>query len=235
MARKKTANGRLSPLPSDENAVDAASSSAAPSTPRIDIVAASAGVQRDVIKVNNVNLSDLKNSCDDVVKRLLSQPELFQQNHTHTDVKLGLGWASVIVAAGTALYGWKVEFEKSKPLVWAGVILYVLLTSLSTLYSFFVEKDTVYVGKRKTLAKRIETERITVASSTVPSKPNQPPRYKIDLTYVRSSNGGKSLLGRGAGADERGYNEFFDEEGTMDQLKFERWVGGLVERVMEER
>lgn len=142
MARKKTANGRLSPLPPDEKAVDAASSSTAPSTPRIDIVAASARIQRDVIKVNNVNLSDLKNSCDDVVKRvrraclsngicvlmivvcqLLSQPELFQQNHTHTDVKLGLGWASVLVAAGTALYGWKVEFEKSKPLVWAGVIL----------------------------------------------------------------------------------------------------------------
>lgn len=187
------------------------------------------------------------------VCQLLSQPELFQQNHTHIDVKLGLGWASVLVATGTALYGWKVEFEKSKPLVWAGVILYVaasscsrlyshlsccryvLLTSLSTLYSFFVEKDIVYVGKRKTLAKRIETERITVASSTVPSKPSQPPRYKINVTYVRSSNGGKSLLGRGAGADERGYNEFFDEEGTMDQLKFERWVSGLVERVMEEQ
>lgn len=58
-----------------------------------------------------------------VVRQLLSQPELFQQNHTHTDVKLGLGWASVLVAAGTALYGWKVEFEKSKPLVWVGVIL----------------------------------------------------------------------------------------------------------------
>lgn len=70
MARKKTANGRLSPLPPDEKAVDAASSSTAPSTPRIDIVAASARVQRDVIKVNNVNLSDLKNSCDDVVKRV---------------------------------------------------------------------------------------------------------------------------------------------------------------------
>ena len=171
-------------------------------------------------------------------------------------MKLGLGWASVFIAAGTALYGWKVEFEKSKPLVWAGVILYVvslvkfrdchsqaksmmfryvLFTSLSTVYTFFVEKNTVYVGKRKTLAKRIETERITVSSSTIPSKSALPPHYKINISYVRSSNGGKSLLGRGAGADERGYNEFFDEEGAMDQLKFERWVGGLVERVMEGR
>ena len=57
--------------------------------------------------------------------QFLSRPELFKQIHTHTDVRLALGWLSVLVAGGTGLYGWRVPFEQSKPGVWAGVILWV--------------------------------------------------------------------------------------------------------------
>ena len=55
----------------------------------------------------------------------LSRPNLFKQIHLHTDVRLTLGWAGVLVAAATGLYGWKVEFEQSKPAVWAGFITHV--------------------------------------------------------------------------------------------------------------
>ena len=57
----------------------------------------------------------------------LSRPNLFKQIHLHTDVRLTLGWAGVLVAAATGLYGWKVEFEQSKPAVWAGFIMHVSL------------------------------------------------------------------------------------------------------------
>jgi len=204
----------------------------------MDVLAASKAMEREVIKVNNMNMTELKNACDDAVKKLLSQPDLFIENHSHTDVKLALGWASVLIAGATALYGWKVEFEQSKPLVWTGVILYVILTSLSTLYSFLVEKNTVYVGKRKMLAKRIETERLTISSHThfpanAPAKglSHQPPKYSITLQYLRSSNSGKSLLAKGTISGVKGYNEFFDEAGTMDQERFEKWLASLVEKV----
>ena len=55
--------------------------------------------------------------------QFLSRPDLFKQIHLHTDVRLGLGWASVFVAAGTALYGYEVEFEESKPVMWVGLIV----------------------------------------------------------------------------------------------------------------
>ena len=176
---------------------------------------------------------------------------MFTTIYTHTDVKLGLGWASVFVALGTALYGWKVEFEKSKPLVWAGVILYAflsllyitslhalpnrycVLTAVQTAYSYFVERDIVYVGRRKTLAKRIETERIVISSKTIPSQPDRTPRYFLSVSYVHSANGGKSLLGRGTGSDEKPYNEFFDENGVLDQDRYHTWVAQLVERVVD--
>jgi len=195
---------------------------------------------RDVVKVNNANATELKNACDDAVKRYLSRPELFKQSHLHTDVRLGLGWLSVFVAAGAALYGYKVEFEKSKPVVSIGLIIYIFLTVVQTLYAYFIEGNTIFVGKRKTFSKRIITERIHLTSTTLPSShsssslsPSNSPFYQLGVSYVRSTNGGKSLLAKGRTKASQSYSSFFDEQGTMDQDAFERWVGELVEQGMD--
>ncbi|KAI0326088.1 hypothetical protein GY45DRAFT_1329335 [Cubamyces sp. BRFM 1775] len=191
------------------------------------------GEEREEVKVNNASATDMKHACDDALKRFLSRPDLFKQIHTHTDVRLALGWLSVLVAGATGLYGWRVPFEQSKPAVWAGVIAYVILTIAQTLYAYFIEGDVVFVGKRKTFDKRIVTERITITSKTTPSTPSAPPAYALGLAYVRSAAGGKTLLGKGRTHEERPYTEFFDENGVMDQERFERWVGGVVGRVMD--
>jgi signal peptidase complex subunit 2 len=81
---------------------------------------------------------------------------------------------------------------------------------------------------------QIETERITVESRTQPSTPSTPPQYELSLSYVRSSNSGKSLLHRGKGHGVQGYNTFFDEEGTLDQDVFDEWVRDLVADVTGE-
>ncbi|KAF8182030.1 microsomal signal peptidase 25 kDa subunit-domain-containing protein [Pholiota molesta] len=157
---------------------------------------------QDTVKVNTANSTELKNACDDAVKRYLSRPELFKQIHLHTDVRLGLGWLSVFVAAGTALYGYKVDFEQSKPVVSIGLVVYIFLTVLQTLYAYFVESNTIFVGKRKSFSKRIITERIHLNSST-------------------------TLLTKGRTKATAPYSSFFDEEGVMDQDAFGRWVGEL--------
>ncbi|TBU38726.1 microsomal signal peptidase 25 kDa subunit-domain-containing protein [Dichomitus squalens] len=192
-----------------------------------------AGEEREEVKVNNASVADMKHACDDALKRFLSRPDLFKQIHTHTDVRLALGWLSVLIAGGTGLYGWRVPFEQSKPAVWAGVILYVILTITQTLYAYFIEGDTVFVGRRKTFDKRIVTERITITAKTTPSTPSSPPGYALGLAYVRSASGGKTLLGKGRASEERKFTEFFDERGVLDQERFERWVGQVVGRVMD--
>jgi hypothetical protein len=58
--------------------------------------------------------------------QFLSRPDLFKQIHTHTDIRLALGWAGVIIAVATGLYGYKIEFEAAKPVVWMGVSLCAL-------------------------------------------------------------------------------------------------------------
>lgn len=77
------------------------------------------------------------------------------------------------------------------------------------------------------------TERITLSSRTEPVDRTKPPAYALSMTYVQSTSGGKSLLARGRTQDTREYNAFFDEAGTMDQTRFEAWVGALVEQAME--
>ncbi|KAJ3987846.1 microsomal signal peptidase 25 kDa subunit-domain-containing protein [Lentinula detonsa] len=243
MARSKKAENGHTPR---SQSPTAPSSPDKPTGPLSIIIAPE---DREVIKVNNANVTELKNACDDAVKRVsrfyersefdsassqyLSRPELFNQIHLHTDVRLGLGWASVFVAAGTAFYGYKVEFEKSKPVVWVGLIVYMFLTVVQSLYAYLIEGDIVYVGKRKTFSRRIVSERITLYSRTTPAKKMSPPSYNLSISYVRSASSGKSLLAKGKTQRVEGYNAFFDEEGAMDQERFEKWVGELVEEAME--
>ncbi|KAI0760490.1 microsomal signal peptidase 25 kDa subunit-domain-containing protein [Fomes fomentarius] len=237
--RTRKAAASPSPAPAPQNG-DAAPplppKDDAPATPTVVIDALLvpvAGEVREQVKVNNASASDMKHACDDALKRFLSRPDLFKQIHTHTDIRLALGWLSVLVAGATGLYGWRVPFEQSKPGVWAGVILYVFLTIAQTLYAYFIEGDIVFVGKRKTFDKRIVTERITINSRTTPSSPQSPPGYSLGLSFVRSAAGGKTLLGRGRASEERPYTAFFDENGVMAQDRFERWVGEVVGRVMD--
>ncbi|RDB28031.1 putative signal peptidase complex subunit 2 [Hypsizygus marmoreus] len=233
MARsKKAASNSSDPQTSSTSPPEPTSSSPEPAGP---LSFKTNDDDRDVVKVNNANPTELKHACDDALKRYLSRPELFKQIHLHTDIRLGLGWLSVFVAAGTALYGYKVEFERSKPVVWVGLVLYIILTALQTLYAYFIEGDIVFVGKRKTFHKRIITERITLSSTTVPALKPTPPAYRLQLNYVCSTSGGKSLLAKGKTHGSKEYNAFFDEKGTMDQERFEQWVGELVEVAMKSK
>ncbi len=100
-------------------------------------------------------------------------------------MRLALGWTGVLIAGVTALYSYRLEYEKSKPVIWIGLIVYVFLgtrphvshyllhprymaLSLSqALYAYFIEGDTIFVGKRKTFDKRVSVAVACVVSSFV--------------------------------------------------------------------
>lgn len=82
---------------------------------------------------------------------------------------------------------------------------------------------------------QIITERITLTSKTEPVQNHTPPAYSLSATYLQSASGGKSLLARGKSTELQSYASFFDENGVMDQVAFEQWVGALVEKIMEGR
>ena len=85
-------------------------------------------------------------------------------------------------------------------------------------------------------------ERIQLNSTTLPVSPStlsatpspaNAPSYQLAISYVRSTNGGKSLLAKGRTKASRSYSAFFDEKGMMNQVVFEQWVGELVEQGMD--
>ncbi|GAA6041413.1 hypothetical protein JCM8097_005238 [Rhodosporidiobolus ruineniae] len=121
--------------------------------------------RQPVVKVNTANLSELKNAVDDVVREFFSHPSHnFTRSYLHDDVRLVLGWSAVAVAAATGYWGYVTEFHESKAVVGAGVVVYVVLNTLLALYVAFYEKNTIFVGKRRTFASRISTERLTLSS-----------------------------------------------------------------------
>ncbi|GAA6020730.1 hypothetical protein JCM10207_002004 [Rhodosporidiobolus poonsookiae] len=159
---KKSAVKTSTPAPSSDAAL-----SPPPPAPAHDAqdVPVTEEKRTPVAKVNTANLSELKNAVDDVVKDFFSSPShRFTRSYMHDDVRLALGWTAVGVAAATGWYGYKTEFHESKTYVGAGVVVYLLLNTALALYVAFVEKNTIFVGKRRTFASRISTERLTLSS-----------------------------------------------------------------------
>lgn len=119
-----------------------------------------------VIRVNTANLTELKNAVDDHLKLVLSSPEqAFKRSYVHDDVRLAIGWTAVGVAVATGYYSYVVDdFHRTKHWVAVGVVVYLALNTVLALYVALVEKSTIYEGKRRTIAARISTERISLSS-----------------------------------------------------------------------
>jgi signal peptidase complex subunit 2 len=87
------------------------------------------------------------------------------------------------------------------------------------------------------ITERIELDSATIPPSKYPSKeapsPANAPSYQLTVSYMRSTNAGKSLLAKGRTNASQPYSAFFDENGAMDQESFERWLGELVESTMD--
>ncbi|GJN94181.1 hypothetical protein Rhopal_007255-T1 [Rhodotorula paludigena] len=213
-------------------------------------------VKRDpAAKVNNANLSELKNAADDLVKEAILLPP---------DPPL----LAFFPARRPGVYGYRVEFQESKYWVTVGVVLYVVLNTALALYVACVEKNIIFEGKRKTFASRISTERLTISSlaassatsytsstwvpfplslvtpsPTIPSPPPSSPSistsssstspyplYSLTLSYAHSANANKSLLHSSSRVLTRPFAELFDSEGRIARAEVERWLEqGLAE------
>jgi len=106
-------------------------------------------------------------------------------------VRLALGWTGVLIAGVTALYSYRLEYENSKPVIWIGLIAcvlardhpccsfllsilhlrYIALSLSQALYAYFIEGDTIFVGKRKTFDKRVRVRFAGVGSSFMLTDP----------------------------------------------------------------
>ncbi|KAK9898186.1 hypothetical protein P389DRAFT_30296 [Cystobasidium minutum MCA 4210] len=203
--------------------------SAAKEVPAVDVVEdVDDSEELPDIQVNKWSLHDLKTACDDAVKQYFSKPSQFKPSHVHTDVRLGLGWTASLIAIGASLYAYKVPFQESRDYVIAAVVLYMLLSGVLAAYVKYIEKDTIFEGRRKVFAGRFETQALKITSSCEPYTPI----YNLSFSYTHSSNGGKSLIREYKKDISKPFNEVFDEEGVLVRSELEKTLKGVIDEAL---
>ncbi|KAK9236737.1 microsomal signal peptidase 25 kDa subunit [Lipomyces kononenkoae] len=164
-------------------------------------------------KVNLSSLPDLKNATDDEIVQILATKG-YTQIFNLIDVRLMLGFVSVIVAAAAAGYDYYVGFEKAKPFTAIGVSLYFVLNVAFTAWIMYVEKGTFYQGSK-------DGKKISIISTTK----KYSPLYNLNVTETTTSKSSQAA---------KSFTDFFDSNGYIVRLPLENWIDGLILSVVQD-
>ena len=119
--------------------------------------------------------ADLKNTSDDALANYLNSLG-FRQSHTMTDVRLGLGYTALVVAAACFAWDYQLGWEATKVYTAVAVAIYALLNGAFTLWVWLVEEGTVYQGT----APGGDKTQLFVATSFKKSEPT----YQLKVAIV---------------------------------------------------
>lgn len=98
-------------------------------------------------KISPYSLSDLKNTTDDALGNYLRGLS-FQQDNSKLDIRLALGYSSVIIAAVTFVADFKLGWEATKLWTAVAVVAYAVLNGGFTWWMWRVERGLVFEGRR---------------------------------------------------------------------------------------
>ena len=88
---------------------------------------------------------DLKNTTDDALPNYLASLK-FSQSHFLTDIRLGLGYSAVVIAAITFYFDWKLGWDQIKDYTFWAVVIYFILNGGLTAWIWGIEKGKVFLG-----------------------------------------------------------------------------------------
>ena len=92
-------------------------------------------------------LTDLKNTTDDALPNYLTSLK-FSQSHFLTDVRLGLGYTAVVIAAVTFYADYKLGWDATKEATLWAVTAYFIINGALTVWIWGVERGKVFVGEK---------------------------------------------------------------------------------------
>ncbi|KAJ8098362.1 signal peptidase complex subunit 2 [Lipomyces tetrasporus] len=164
-------------------------------------------------KVNLSSLPDLKNATDDEIVKILTNKG-YTQVFTLVDVRLVIGFLSVLVAAAAGGYDYFVGFEKAKTYTTIGVSVYFLLNMALTAWMMYVEKGTIYQGSK-------DGKKISVMSTTKKFSPI----YDIKVTETTTSKSTQA---------KKPFTDFFDSHGYLVTKPLEEWIDGILTSTMQD-
>ncbi|KAK9353918.1 microsomal signal peptidase 25 kDa subunit [Lipomyces doorenjongii] len=162
-------------------------------------------------KVNISSLPDLKNATDDEIVKILAGKG-YAQIFNLIDIRLTLGFLSVIVAAAAGGYDYYVGFEKAKTYTAIGVSFYFVLNIALTIWIMYYEKGTIYQGFK-------DGKKISVMSTTK----KYTPIYDLKVTETTTSQSTQA---------KKPFTEFFDSNGYIVRKPLEEWIDGIITSVV---
>ncbi|KAJ2691595.1 hypothetical protein H4R19_006331 [Coemansia spiralis] len=100
------------------------------------------------VVVNTSSIGELRAACDAELREFL-RTRGYEEMHTHTDVKLVLGYVGALFCAVDFAYSWKHPFSATKWFSYISVSVYVVTSLLALVYSYAVQRNTFFVGYNK--------------------------------------------------------------------------------------
>ncbi|KAF1825937.1 uncharacterized protein K489DRAFT_291682, partial [Dissoconium aciculare CBS 342.82] len=168
-------------------------------------------------KISPHNLNDLKNTTDDALGNYLRGLS-FQQDNSKLDVRLALGYVSVIIAGVIFYADWKLGWEATKGWTAVAVAAYAVLNGGFTYWMWAVEKGLVFEGSKN-------GKKIVILSS----QKKHDPTYYLDVT---------TTAGPGATASSwqirAPYTTWFTADGVFVAKPFQKWLASTITAVGDE-
>ncbi|KAK6342891.1 hypothetical protein TWF718_008272 [Orbilia javanica] len=171
-------------------------------------------------KICPYSLPDLKNTSDDAVAAYL-KTKSFAQSHSLTDVRLTLSTAACLIAGSTFYLDYTQGFEKTKTFTLYACIAYFTLNTALTIWLYFVESSTIYVGKHKTAP-------VSVIISSKVTKHD--PTYRLKISETQVVDGKKIMRVRDV---EGPFMDWIDDKGFFVKKPFETWLGASIPWISE--
>ncbi|KAI9021623.1 microsomal signal peptidase 25 kDa subunit-domain-containing protein [Phycomyces nitens] len=169
----------------------------------ITILSLMADLDDQIVQINKNDCVQAKNALDDEISTYFGN-NLFKEVHTHTDIKLLLGYLSCAIAGGAFLYEYKTSFQEAQSVTLVCVITFWVLQLGISAYSSTVEKGVVFVGKN-------EKGTIQVKSTMEPYSPI----YKLELVYKESNPPKKVTY-----TLSKSISSWITTKGIVDQVRF---------------
>lgn len=143
----------------------------------------------------------------------------YTQTHTIEDIRLVLGYASIIVAGITAYFDMYIGFVEMQNSIAVGVVVYFILAGLYNGCLYFYERGLIYTGKKNSLS-------IAVRSSTQKASPD------YNLSVKTTDNSGKVIVDKTVVTQ---FNELFDYRGFLVYSKLQNWLDSQLAETKEDK
>ncbi|KAF2088133.1 hypothetical protein K490DRAFT_19524, partial [Saccharata proteae CBS 121410] len=164
--------------------------------------------------------SDLKNTTDDALPNYLSSLN-FKQSHTHTDVRLALGYTAVAIAGILFYFDYRFGWEATKAYTAPAVLAYFLINSAFAYWTYFVEKGTVYVGESS------DGRRLSIASHAA----KHTPIYELAVRFTAENKSSQTNELWQEIKIQAPFTRWFTADGFFVAKPFQQWLASEIPAV----